>query len=170
MIMIYKLLLFFSLLLSSIEVQATNRFSDKINMKKFISEYWGIDKDKSDIVTSKTNIAKLANKYSQKYNVDLNVSDTIFILETCFVESPECYGSLWSKKSKIDFRYSKKIKFSIHNIWKKEEIDALFGWDKNIFKSLDEEGSSWLPSNVRDATRIIICNGTIYTDRLKHSL
>ena len=68
------------------------------------------------------------------------------------------------------FSYSKKIKFSIHNIWKKEEIDALFGWDKNIFKSLDEEGSSWLPSNVRDATRIIICNGTIYTDRLKHSL
>lgn len=166
--MIYKLLLFFLLLLLSIEVQSNNRFSNRVNMKKFAKEYWELDTDKSNIELSRTNILKLVKKYSNKYNVDLNVNDTIFILETCSVESMMCYGTLWSKKEKIDFKFFKRINFSSHNIFDIEEIKALFKWDMDVFNSLNEEGSLWLPSNTRNATRIIICDGMINIDRVKY--
>lgn len=150
------------------QIQGNNRFSEKINMKKFIKEYWEVDRDKSNIKTSRTNIIKLIMKYSDKYNVNLNVSDTIFILETCSVESMMCYGSLWSQRERVDFNFYKKIRFTSHNIFGTEEIEVLFKWDKDIFKSLNNEGLLWLPSNTRDATRIIIYNGIITVDRVKY--
>ncbi|MBB4038364.1 hypothetical protein GGR21_004303 [Dysgonomonas hofstadii] len=166
--MTYRLLLFSLLSLLAIEVQSSNRFSDKVNMNKFTKEYREIDRDKSNIKKSKANIIKLIMKYSNKYNVDLSINDTIFILETCSVESMTCYGSLWSKKERIDFKIFKKFKILPHNYFKEEEINALFKWDMNIFKSLDEEGRLWLPSSSRDATRIIIGKGEVDIERAEY--
>ena len=166
--MVYKLLLFFLLSLFSTEVQSNDRFSNKVNLKKFIKEYREVDRDKSNIGTSEANILNLIKRYSDRYNVDLNINDTVFILETCSVESMTCYGTLWSQKRKIDFEFSKKIKFTSHRIFGADEIEALFKWNENIFKSLDDEGRLWLPSNIRDATCIIICNGAINVNRVKY--
>lgn len=166
--MTYKLLLFFLLSLFSIEVQNNDRFSNKVNLKRFIKEYRDIDKNKSDVEISKTKILKLVTKYVDKYNVDLNISDTIFILETCTIEYMKCYGSLWSRKGKIDYIFHKKLKLASHDFFKAEEVKAIFKWDQKIFKSFDEEGRSWLPQRTRFATRIAINKGTIYIDRIKY--
>jgi hypothetical protein len=162
----YELL--FLMLLLSVSIQGKDRFSDKVNIKKFTKEYWKIDRNKTNVEKSKTNILNLVEKFSDKYNVDLKTSDTIFILETCSVESMTCYGSLWSQKETVNFRFYKKLNFTSHNIFETEEIKALFKWNKDIFKSLDEEGRLWLPSNTRYATRIIIYNGTINIDRVDY--
>ena len=163
----YSLFLFF-MLLFSVNMQSKGRFSDKIDMKKFTKEYWKISKNKSDVEASKINISELIEKYASKYDVDLNISDTIFILETCPIESMTCYGSLWFCKKIVNFESYKKFKFTSHNIFDAEEIDALFKWDKDIFSLLDEKGRSWLPSNIRYAARIVICNGMIEIDRAEY--
>lgn len=166
-IMKFKLLLLF-MLLFSVSGHAKGRFSNKINMKKFVKEYWEIDRNKSDVEASKINISKLIKKYSSKYNVDLNISDTIFILETCSIESMACYGSLCTQRERVNFKFHKKLTFISHDIFEPEEIIALSKWDKNIFKLLDEEGRLWLPSNTRYATCIIICNNIIDIDRVEY--
>jgi len=167
-IMKYIFLSLFFILIFSVNGLFKGQFSDKINIKRFIREYWEIDKNKSDIKTSKMNISKLIEKYSSKYDVDLNVGDTIFILETCSVESIICYGSLWIRKKEVNFKFHKELKFTSHGFFRPEEIEALFKWNKDIFKLLDEEGRSWLPSNTRYATRIVICNKMVYVDRIEY--
>jgi len=95
-------------------------------MKRYAKEYWKLDKNKnkSKIEKSKANIIELTEKYSEKYSVDLYVSDTIFILETCSVESMICYGSLFTQKGRINLKYSNKLEFTSHHVFEE--------WMKNI--------------------------------------
>lgn len=162
----YKLLLF--ILLFSLEGQGSNRFSDKVNMKKFTKEYWKTDRNKSNEEESKKNILKLIKKFSDKHNVDLNVSDTIFILETCSIEYSTCYGNLWSQNKSFSFISQKSFKSVSNTYFKTEEVNALFKWEEDIFKSLDEEGHLWLPQDTRFATRIVIYDGNINIERKEY--
>lgn len=148
-----------------LQAQDSDSFSDKVNMKKFIKEYSKVDRNQSDIDRSKVRVLKLLRKYSNKYDVNLNVNDTIRIIETCFVHNSKCYGSLWYKKGRIDFEISLKLEFIPGSLYREEEVEALFKWDKELFNSLSEKGKHHLPATIRVTTRIIIGGGTINFER-----
>lgn len=153
-----------------INAQDSKKFSDKINIEKFLKEYLRINKYKVDTEFNGDDIKKLVEKYAAKYRVDTNINDTIFILETCGLETRICYGSLWNKDKRIDFviPYKKKIKFSNHRAFKEEERAAAPKWNKSVFNSLNKEGKYWINPDWHHATRIIISKSRIYVEREKY--
>ena len=95
--MIYRAIIIILLGLSmQVNAQSSNRFSGNINVKRFIKEYLKADSYRADNELSEANIKKVVEKYVDKYRVDTNITDTIFILETRNFESRVFWGSLWS--------------------------------------------------------------------------
>jgi hypothetical protein len=150
-----------------VNAQISNRFSDKVNMKKFIKEYLKIDKNNIENKSLVTNIQDVIEKYVIKYRIDTNVNDTLFILETCGFETRNCFGSLWNTNKQIDFviPHRRKIKFLGHEVFKAKERLAISQWDKSIFNSLNEEGKLWINPDWHFATRVIIGNSIISVER-----
>ncbi len=137
--MIYRLIIIFLLGLSlQANAQDSNRFLDKVNLKKFIKEYLKADTYRADIELSEANIKSVVEKYVIKYRVDANINDTIFMLETRGFETRIFYGSLWNQCKKIDFviPYKKRLKFSNHRAFKEEERAVISKWNESIFNSL----------------------------------
>ena len=169
--MIYRAIIIILLGISmQINAQNSNRFSDNVNLKRFIKEYLKADSYRADDELSEANVKKVVEKYVAKYRVDTNINDTIFILETRGFETRIFYGSLWNQQKRTDFviPYKKKLKLSNHRAFKEEEIEALPKWDKNIFSSLNEEGKRWITPDWHYATRIIISNGNICVERVTY--
>jgi hypothetical protein len=180
--MTYKLIILLLGLSIQANAQNSNRFSDKVNLKRFTKEYVKTKKYNTNGEFSKANIEKIVEKYASKYRVDTIVNDTIFILETCILESQRCFGSLWSQQKKIDYlmpyTYNrklnaiasnpKKLKFSNHRAFNEEEREALSKWDKSFFNSLNEKGGRWISPDWHHATRIIIGDGDICAERIKY--
>jgi hypothetical protein len=169
--MIYRVIIII-LLGMSIQVNAQNsfRFSDKISKKGFIKEYLKADSYRADTELSEANIKKVVEKYVDKYRVDTNINDTIFILETRAFETRIFYGSLWSQQTRTDFviPYKKKLKLSNHRgVFTEEEVAALLKWDKSAFISF-HENPMWISPDWHYATRIIISNGSVHVERVEY--
>lgn len=166
--MIYKIMIILVFGFSiQVSAQNSNKFSDKINLKKFIKEYIEIDKYRADTELSEVNIQNIVEESVAKYCIDININDTIFILETRILETRIYYGSLWNDHKRIDFviPYKKRLKFSNHKAFTEQERLAISKWNKNVICSLNEEGKRWINPDWHYATRIIIGNGNIYVER-----
>lgn len=97
-----------------------------------------------------------------------NKSDSVFILEMIDIETGICYGCIWNKQKKMNYKYYtypiQKFDFSIKSVFPQYIQDLVSNWDVEKIKKTEKKNSIIDANNIYSYR--IVLGDTIKIDYL----
>lgn len=140
-----KLLLIFIIALNDLSAQKLEE-----SISKQLCEY---QKGEGDLIAAKyfLDIRQKLNKKRKLSFININV-DTVFVLEEYFLESKICFGSVWNRNDKLEYRYftypRRKLDFSIKNVFAERLRKLITDWDIVEIRKYEVENNIVSPNAI----------------------
>ncbi|SKA36737.1 hypothetical protein SAMN04488128_104162 [Chitinophaga eiseniae] len=115
---------------------------------------------------------KIRLELYEKGNLDFlnKTNDTIWILESQFMDSGITLGRIWNKKGFVDYSFQNgKLDTKTYKPFTKHICDLIENWDKRTIKAEESAQLSPLDSKYIYGKRVIVNSGAIAIDTISFS-